>query len=863
MPCIFVRLCAVIRFTSLVVTCVIAGHCQVVVGQSPEADKNIGYGVAVTGPTGIYVYAPDKWGALRAQLINRLDKPQELISAVYFDGFPTIQYGRKIWLPARSRMQTWHPVRMPDIKLATNQGFGFHSLVMKPDNNNEVLIRVDSGGLQYDGVLPRSDEVVVTGLIRADDESQLNRDLAAVELITESRLHQGLSRRTTDLRDRILIPDEIFLEALHQLVIMDDHIMHDQAALDAIRRWIYSGGKVWVMLDLVDPHLLELLLGDEFPCEVVDTVSLTQVNVLSQGLGGDSERFSGEYDTPVNLVRVLVADVETAFTVDGWPAAFWKNYGEGQLLVTTLAAEGWMPPKNGIPVPSPVSNKEEVQQGIGGAPRSRVLKITNPMTSLAAEFLSRPDPKELAPEILEPIIQEYVGYTIPSRWTIASLLLALSSLLLIAGAGLLRFGKLEWMAVAGPCLALLTSFVFVMIGMGQRQAVPPTTASVQYLEAIAGTDDIRVHGMTGVYSPDAGEAVLGSTGGGILLPSMNGQEGTTRRLMWTDLDKWDWKNLSKPAGTSTLTFEQTRTISSPIRAKATLDRQGLTGKVFLPVNARMEDGLIATARGRIGAQLRPDGTFTASIDQIFSGNQYLAADLLTDEQNRRRLELQHLLSNPKRMGFPNEPVLIFFTEPWDLGFQFGSGIRSLGSTLVVAPLELTRPQEGSEVTIPAPLLSYRGTRGPDGSIPGGLYDYRRNEWSEKSWQSEIWLRFQIPPVLLPLTVQKATLKIQVTGPVGKLNITGARQQQLVPLKTWTDPVGTISLTIDNPDVLKTDARGGLLLRVTGGDPERPELTNSGANTGTKMNYWRLESLNLELNARIDEVSSSSKITTEK
>ena len=86
--------------------------------------------------------------------------------------------------------------------------------------------------------------------------------------------------------------------------------------------------------------------------------------------------------------------------------------------------------------------------------------------------------------------------------------------------------------------------------------------------------------------------------------------------------------------------------------------------------------------------------------------------------------------------------------------------------------------------------------------------------------------------------------MQVTGPVGKLEIAGLRGKEAVPMKTWMDPVGTLSYEIDDSALLHvTD--GGLLLRISGGDPARPGLTQSIG----KANYWQIESLHVDLQGK--------------
>jgi hypothetical protein len=208
-----------------------------------------------------------------------------------------------------------------------------------------------------------------------------------------------------------------------------------------------------------------------------------------------------------------------------------------------------------------------------------------------------------------------------------------------------------------------------------------------------------------------------------------------------------------------------------------------------------------------------------------------------------------LLADPLRLDYPDVPQLLFWTDPWDLGFRFGEARRELGSALVSVPIQFERPPTGTEMLIPSPLLPYHATFGPDDEAPSGLFDNRHRAWLEKCWPTFTWLRFQIPKVLLPVQIQSGRMVLRVTGPVGKLEIAGARQKQTVPLKTWIDPVGTLTWEFTQNELTELLADGGLLLRVAGGDPDRPELTNGDLKHGDKTNFWQIESLTLDLRAK--------------
>lgn len=825
--------------------------------QNPDVKPAVSHAIALTGPGGLYAYVGDRWGVLHVNVTNRNDKPLELFSATYFDDEPTLQFGRKIWLPARSRLQTWHPIKIPAKAGPDGKTVHFHSLVMDADTPKEVLIRTDTGQMQHDGFLQITKETItgVLGSLNPDPDPDFDYTL---DLITAGRVNQRLSRRTSSVTDPIFLPGEESLQSLDQLVICDSRPMHDAAGIESIRHWLYRGGRLWVMLDQTDPKLLNMLLGDEFQCEVVDEVTLTNIRLEAGNLGTNATVSNAEYDRPVKMLRTLVSDVEVAAVVNGWPAAFWKNCGEGRLLVTTLGPRGWMHLREALPTPEPRG-----RGGRGGTPPAPPAAMpdefmskyvpNDPMATIGSEFWAPRLAAPIAPAVLEPLAQEYVGYSIPSRFLIIGLLVGFSAVLAGAGVWLWRIGRLELLGAIGPALAVIVSLALIGAGRMQRQAVPATAASLQFVKAIPGTDDVVVDGQLALYSQDSGQASLGAHAGGSVIPEMKGMEGQTRRMIWTDMNQWQWMNLPTTAGSRNATMHTSGVLQERVTATAMFGPEGLTGHIETGNKDRHPaDALVATVGGRIGVDIGQNGNFTARANSVFSGEQFLAAELLTDEQNRRRKAFQQLLTNPQRIDYPNQPLLFFWTEPWDLGFEFDAKSRALGATLVSVPLELQRPPPGTDVWVPFPFVDYRPITGPDGTRPSGLYDPRRREWAEKSWPSSTWLRFQIPSVLLPLQPVSARIVIKVTGPMGKLEIAALRQGKVEVLKTWKDPVGTLELPITGGDLLGLDAQGGIQLRLSGGDPDRPELTKTETADGPKTNYWRVESLAMELKAKTAE-----------
>ncbi len=833
--------------------------------------------IANVSAAGAHIYAPRKWGILQVRLANPYDEPVEMFATTFFVDEPTLQFGRRVWVPPRARIQAWHPVLIPAKVSDGGKRADFRTLVTQTgaphqDQDREVLIRSDSGHLQLDGSLQVSNSEPVTGIIDLESISDAVNDVAPVELLIAAQSAENLKRHNALLVEQIFAPGEESLHALDQLVMVDGRVAHDAAGLEAVRRWLFGGGHLWVMLDRVDAGVLELLLGDEFVCEVIERVGLTNIQIEPADQDA-SRRSTEQYDHPVDFLRVAVSHVDVAYTVDGWPAAFWKPCGEGLVLVTTLGARGWMHSRNrsdklpALPPNSPEANAPAGNPPVGplalpasggskppmepapqqDAPNSRErFAPLNSMKSLAAKFFS-PRPATLLPAAaLEPRVEEYVGYSIPPRWLIATLLSALC--LVIGGMAvfLWRLARPEILGWAGPALALAISVVLVFIGRLHRGAVPPTVASLQFVEPAPGTNDVRVHGVTGLFSSEGGPATIAGDKGGWLVPDMAGLEGQTRRLVWTDLDQWRWENFSELVGLRSANFSASVATSEKVEGRATFGSSGIEGRLHVGANRPVTDAILATRDGRFGVQVDGDGRFNAGPGDVLAPGQFLAGAIWSDEQNRRAKVVEMLLADPQRQDYPATPQLLFWTAPWDVGFEFDAGRKALGAALVVVPLHWERPPPGTHARIPAPLLPYRGAIGPDGLQLTGLWDHRKRRWQAKSTPSATWLRFQIPDVLLPAKIERARLTLHVSGPVGKLEVAGRRLNDAVPINTWIDPGGKLSLEITQTELLPITADGGLLLRVSGGDASRPELTRPDPADNSKSVNWQIESLALEL-----------------
>src|SRR5262249_33037868 len=164
---------------------------------------------------GVNVYVPGKWGLLNLEVVNPLPEPHELLSTTYFEGQPTLQFGRRIWVPARSRLRTWQPVLAPEITAPVNE-IEFHSLVLKSGAEDKVAAREDTGQVLHSGLLPVDLEKQITGLLENHDESRTGDPDwdTARNLVIAARLSQRMSTRLAAPREQNFLPVEASLQSL-------------------------------------------------------------------------------------------------------------------------------------------------------------------------------------------------------------------------------------------------------------------------------------------------------------------------------------------------------------------------------------------------------------------------------------------------------------------------------------------------------------------------------------------------------------------------------------------------------------------------------------------------------------------------
>ncbi len=799
-------------------------------------------------PAGGGPLSPGYWGLVAVDLANPSDAPAEVIVSTFFAGQEDLQYAKRWWLPAHSSIASWQPVFMPDT-LSSESNATTKTLLINRTRGHDEIISSPTGEVLHDARVLIATKANFTALLSDFDARPMEEQAAAEGAGTDpedfvwlARAAAGYDPNFVQFRDPFLPEAPEHFGPLAHLVIANDRLAQDAVGRSTIRRWLFGGGRAWIMLDRVSLQTVELLLGDECKLALIDRVGLTEVQVKNSG--HPNRRVDEppiQLEQPVDLVRVVADGLDTSDTVSGWPAACWQDFGQGKILFTTLGVRGWAWPLVSTTWVGPSGASGPRRSGGPGV--SHGLYQSKALAALAGEFFGSPPLAGLDPATFKPFLNQQIGYRTLHRGTVLAVLSSYCIGLIVAGGWLVRVNRPAALAVAGPALAIVAAGLLAYWSSTGRHAVPATVAVAQLAEVGPGTEEIQLSGLLAAYHSTSGTYDLAATRGGWVQPDLSGLEGQTRRIVWTDIGRWHWEGLEWPAGVRFGQFRHSHrnaeSAGQAIEARGVLGPDGLTGRVFPGPLTYLTDAVISIpSHKNLAVQLSADGAFSAGPDSVLSAGKFFAESLISDEQRRRQEVYRQLLPQGRPARY-QRPTLLAWTAPLDMGFTFPQDMVRVGSTLVAMPLVLDRTPPDTSVAIPAPLLPFVPVPGPDGGI-SSPYDPGRGEWQERQGEAVSWLRFQVPAEVLPVEFQKVVLSVQITGPARKLEIKANRDGTDVLLRSVQDPIGQLHFELQPDELPPLDERGGLVLAVIAGE----RLRGAAANQEGGQPYWRIESLAL-------------------
>jgi hypothetical protein len=777
-------------------------------------------------PGGMRASATDAWGAFLFSVENLSSQDRHASALVFHKEQPHVQFGRDVWVPASSQLSTWMLVG-PGEKRPGLAG-EVHSLLYERDPRGQRLVLPGTEErVRSRLVLFRNREPTTTVLLDEAPEApyvpgQLPqpepREQEIYRFLQSFRQGRNLSPLVSNVPPGALLPAPQAFDGVDLFVVASNRIMDEPGGVLALRHWLTQGGKVWVMLDLVDEEVAAALLGEALDFRVLDRVQLTTTKVTTIYDDPPSQAVVLEHERPVDLVRVLLPAGEVLEqTVNGWPASFMRPVGRGEILFTTLGPRGWFRPRAADDPPPSDPNLPPPPIAL------------TPLKLLAERLHPFREERPLLAEALQNQLKDEIGYSLVSRNTVALVFVAVLGGALALALALRGYRRPELIGWLGPVAALGGTLALVMLGGSSRRAAPDAVAVAQIVEPALGKEEAAVHGLLAVYRSDSGAVELGTQQGGFFELDTTGTTQAHRFVM-TDMHAWHWDNLQLPTGVRFAPFRYPARLSAPLSATAHFGPRGVQGHISAGPFGELSDAVFSTPGGRnLSARIDADGAFEVRGEDLLAKGQFIAGAVLSDRQRLRQEVLRELL-RPQPLGtrqdYPRD-LLLAWSKPLDMHLVTPPDARSAGAALLKVPVQWVRSPRGQTVTVPGPFVTYRRILGPRLALPTLASHH----------SADMDLRFQLPASVLPMKVQAARLTVKIDAPAREVVVAGKSPKGVIELERTESPLAAMRIDLSQ-ELLTLDERGGLQLSLAVNDV--PGRTKIGEQ------HWTIEYLDLEV-----------------
>jgi hypothetical protein len=781
-------------------------------------------------PGGARSYLSDQPGTLDFGIVNSgLEELHARVVSFYAEE-PERQYGREVWVPARSTLRSWFRVEAPRNKPVVGS-VEVKSYVYDKTGQTEHLVKSPQGQPFHSSLLPYERKDGITSLMldadvedgsgAADSTREQGRSDLLREMVRVFRHSCGLSSRINAVKQQFLPPIPEALDGIDQFVLASDRLEQDKNGQRALRQWVEQGGHLLIPVDHVSQSTISSLLGDILDFQIVDRVSVTEV-LLNTGCPQAyvMEKQARQLERPVDFVRVLAPGQQIYYTLDGWPVASCAKVGKGKVIFTMLGASAWMLPRTKA---DPPSNFHEFP--------------ALPVPTIAFQFVSdellvrRSEREVLADDALRSFVVDQISYQVINRrlvlFVFGSLFLGLTAIAVV----LSRKTLLEHLGWIGPCFALMATLVFVVMGTKSREAVPPTVAVLQLVNAVPGVNAVPAAGSIGVYQSELSESTPGATQGGEFNLDLAGFERRIVTRLQDDIDRWHFEKLEFPSGVRTGTFQYTVPTEQPIDAWVRFGKQGIEGRVASGPFQNLEDAVLVTpGRHVLPVTLGNDGTIQVGEELGPQSGQFISSGLLSDRQRLHQTIYQEILSRPLPRHEAEYNTLMVWADPLDMHFVLGEKPRLVGASLLSIPVRLENPAPGSEITVPAAFVDCRKV-GVEGQLLPPETSFR--------FPMKLQLRFQLPANVLPFAVEGGRLAIKMRARARTVDVSVQAGDKEKSLKRLAGPFGLEEIEIGDSASLPFDELGRLTLNLDVGSLEG----------SVARDQWNLDWVGLEVRGR--------------
>lgn len=740
----------------------------------------------------------ESWGSLRITVANTHDTDKQVRVVAFYPGRPDTQFARDLWVPAKSSVNTWMPIGPADEQKAKISRDLNLLLYDRTDGTDRLVLPSEGDRTRLRGALYRPREPSTAVLVdRAGPldppiglSDQTSPAGQAILAATVFRAKRSLSPAVHVNSDTLLPSIAEAYEGVDHVLLASNRLANDPSGARALRRWVEQGGSLWIMLDIVQLESLSSLLGDDLDIQQVDRVGLTTVR-LTRVRDNQPILPERQFERPVPFVRVTRGESDTVMhTIDGWPATFYRNLGRGRVIFSTIGVNAMYRPREARDGRSPFAERPDLPASITS------------LDEISSEL--RPSVKFgiFSPDVLQPMLSEEIGYSTMGRGTATIVFVGFLLFLIVAAIIGLRMRR-DLFSYAAPGLAVAVAILFIASGLISRRAVPPTVAIAEVVEASPGTGDASSSGAFAMFTPESGPVELASNRPTVLDIDEKGLDGQVRRRITSDMDVWQWENMSLPAGVRMGSFRSSSSVGRML-ATASFGPNGLEGTINTGPYREISDAVLATnTREMTGLKLEPDGKFRVGLDDVLPSGQFILGSTLTDRQQRRQQVYRQYLSGPLPRHFDGRPMLMAWGTSPDVPFQVPAGTRAVSHSLLVLPVEVQKTPPSTRVQVPSAFIPVQRLLSGKPVQPT----------MESNSAIEMRLRFNLPPSVLPITVErmKFTLKSKTLG--WRVVVGGVNADKANTVKEVDSPVEPVVVEITDPAYLTVDAQGGIQLQL--------------------------------------------------
>lgn len=648
------------------------------------------------------------------------------------------------------------------------------------------------------------------------------------EMATAARVDAGGPRTGTTFEGQSLPLNQVQWHGLDLFVIAEPSSLEDPASVEALRKFMLAGGRLWVMLDKIPTRLLRPLLADQQSCEEVERVELNEfvidmVSVVNP-LAESDRRFSTDVD--LSMVRVVQSGGRVSHSIDGWPAAFTMDVGYGQLLVTTLDSLAWITAREKQRSDDP--NYQSAYQ------------MRTWAHDMAVDANASRKPLPLNESVEYPL--KWIGNPVVPRGWVAAALLGFCGVLLLFGGWCALSGRLVIMGALAPICGLLFSLGLLLAASWVRRDIPESVSRLQLVDVGPDGSFAAVREQTAMYVDSTAQMQLESQVDGLVRVDALTESGAPQ-LVVDDLHRWHVSNPAWPTGTWRYAAEYSLP-SNQLVVVGRLDANGL--KLQLPegLPSAIEDPVLSFVTG--DPLLCQPAEFGLRVDQerTVVGDRWISGSLISDEQ-QRRIDIYQQYFRPSNADVRHPTRRLYgWTKPWNTS-KWNRELLPQGAALVSLPVRLERPRIGEEVYVPHGLVQLRRDLS-SGNITTILDDYSGQWRTELTISSSADLELLLPEELIPMQIAAIELELDVRAPQRRVSLVAQTAGGPLELVALDSPSIPWKGTVTEPAVLQAMQAGrlGVTLLVS----ESPNF--GGPGNSTNVVTWGVEHLHAAVRGQL-------------